>query len=146
MSKSNIYLLKFIVLQSFLIGLIPAMQIGHLSDLKWEKRIIIIVDDENFEFNKRAKQYQKELEERDLSIVFYNKGIAYLDNKIISDRFSKSVEKKIKNRKPRYSLILVGKDGGVKKTYLYETKLRVIFYDIDKMPMRKSEMRKSYKN
>ena len=94
------------------------MQIGHLSDLKWEKRIIIIVDDENFEFNKRAKQYQKELEERDLSIVFYNNGIAYLDNKIISDRFSKSVEKKVKNRKFRYSLILVGRDGGV-KTYIY---------------------------
>ena len=122
------------------------MQIDHLSDLKWEKRIIIIVDDENFEFNNRAKKYQKELEERDISIIFYNKGIAYLDNKIISDRFSNSVEKKIKNIKPRYSLILVGKDGGVKKTYLYETKINEIFYDIDKMPMRKSEMRKLIKN
>ena len=122
------------------------MQIGHLSDLKWEKRIIIIVDDENFEFNNRAKKYQKELEERDISIIFYNKGIAYLDNKIISDRFSKSVEKKIKSRKSRYSLILVGRDGGVKNTYLYETELRAIFNDIDKMPMRKYEMRKSIKN
>ena len=122
------------------------MQIGHLSDLKWEKRIIIVLNDENFEFNNRAKKYQKEIEERDISIVFYNKGIAYLDNKIISDRFSKSVERKIKNRNPRYSLILVGKDGGVKNTYLYEAKLRAIFYDIDKMPMRKSEMGKSIKN
>ena len=50
MSKSDIYLLKFIVVQFFLFSLIPAMQIVHLSDLKWEKRIIIIVDDENFEF------------------------------------------------------------------------------------------------
>ena len=106
------------------------MQIGHLSDLKWEKRIIIIVDDENFEFNNRAKKYQKELEERDIIIIFYNKGIAYLDNKIISDRFSKSVEKKIKSRKSRYSLILLGKDGGVKNTYSYEAKLSKIFYDI----------------
>ena len=146
MSKSYIYLLKFIVVQFFLFSLIPATQIGHLIDLKWEKRIIIIVDDENFEFNNRVKKYLKEFEERDISIVFYNKGIAYLDNKIISDRFSKSVEKKIKNRKPRCSLILVGKDGGVKNTYLYETKLKTIFYDIDKMPMRKSEMTKSIKN
>ena len=66
----------------------------------------------------QGKKYQKELEERDISIIFYNKGIAYLDNKIISDRFSKSVEKKVKNRKFRYSLILVGRDGGV-KTYIY---------------------------
>ena len=146
MSKSYIYLLKFIVVQFFLSSLIPAMQIVHLSDLKWEKRIIIIIDDENFEFNKRVKKYQKQFKERDISIIFYNKGIAYLDNKIISDRFSKSVEKKIKSRKSRYSLILLGKDGGVKNTYLYETKLSKIFYDIDQMPMRKSEMRKSLKN
>ena len=122
------------------------MQIVHLSDLKWKKRIIIVVNDENFKFNNRAKKYQRELKERDISIVFFKKGIAYLDNKIISDRFSNSVEKKIKNIKPRYSLILVGKDGGVKKTYLYETKINEIFYDIDKMPMRKSEMRKLIKN
>tara|TARA_B100001248_G_scaffold202021_1_gene156215 strand:- start:391 stop:582 length:192 start_codon:yes stop_codon:yes gene_type:complete len=63
------------------------MRIGNLSDLKWEKRIII-VDDDIFKSNNRAKKYQKEPEERDISIVFYNKGIAYLDNKIISDRFS----------------------------------------------------------
>ena len=129
-----------------MVNLIYAMQIVHLSDLKWEKRIIIIIDDENFEFNNELKSIKKNLEERDMSIVFYNKGIAYLNNKIISDRFSKSVEKKIKNRKSRYSLILVGKDGDVKNTYLYEAKLREIFYDIDKMPMRKFEMRKSIKN
>ena len=129
-----------------MVNFIYAMQIDHLSELKWEKRIIIIIDDERFEFNKRAKKYQKELEERDMSIVFYNKGIAYLNDKIISDRFSKSVEKKIKNRESRYSLILVGKDGDVKNTYLYEAKLREIFYDIDKMPMRKFGMRKTVEN
>ena len=129
-----------------MVNFIYAMQIDHLSELKWEKRIIIIIDDENFEFNKRAKKYQKELEERDMSIVFYNKGIAYLNDKIISDRFSKSVEKKIKNWESRYSLILVGKDGDVKNTYLYEAKLREIFYDIDKMPMRKFGMRKTVEN
>ena len=78
------------------------MQIVHLSDLKWKKRIIIVVNDENFKFNNRAKKYQRELKERDISIVFFKKGIAYLDNKIISDRFSNSVEKKIKNIKLFY--------------------------------------------
>ena len=146
MSKSDIYPLKFIIVQFFLSSLIPAKQIVHLSDLKWEKRIIIIVDDENFEFNNTVKKYQEQFKERDISVVFYNKGIAYLDNKIISDRFSKSVEKKIKSRKSRYSLILLGKDGSVKNTYSYETQLSKIFYDIDQMPMRKSEMRKSLKN
>jgi len=54
----------------FLIKLISADQISHLSDLKWKKRIIIIAEDENFYFNKRVKKYQKELEEREISIIF----------------------------------------------------------------------------
>ena len=54
----------------FLTKLITADQIGHLSDLKWKKRIIIIIDDENFNFNKRIKKYQKEIEEREISIIF----------------------------------------------------------------------------
>ena len=59
MSKSYIYLFKIYSSTIFLSSLIPAMQIGHLSDLKWGKRIIIIVDDENFEFNKKGKKISK---------------------------------------------------------------------------------------
>ena len=92
--------MKFLIIYFFLIKLITADQIGHLSDLKWKKRIIIITDDENFNFNKRIKKYQKEIEEREISIIFFNKNIAYLDNKIISKKFSNSVEKKNKKNKP----------------------------------------------
>ena len=132
-------ILKFLVIYFFLNKLITADQIGHLSDLKWKKRIIIITDDENFNFNKRIKKYQKEIEEREISIIFFNKNIAYLDNKIISKKFSNSVEKKIN---PYHRLILIGKDGGVKNSYLFETELGKIFYDVDKMPMRRYEVKK----
>ena len=134
--------LKFLVIYFFLIKLITADQIGHLSDLKWKKRIIIITDDENFNFNKRIKKYQKEIEEREISIIFFNNNIAYFDNKIISKKFSNSVEKKIKNINPYHRLILIGKDGGVKDSFLFETELEKIFYDIDKMPMRRYELKK----
>ncbi len=62
--------------------------------------------------------------------------------------FSKSVENKIKNIKSYHRLILIGKDGGVKNSYLFETELDKIFYDIDKMPMRRYEvkMRNSIKS
>ena len=63
-------ILKFLIIYFFLIKLITANQIGHLSGLKWKKRIIIITDDENFNFNKRIKKYQKEIEEREISIIF----------------------------------------------------------------------------
>ena len=135
-------ILKFLIIYFFLIKLVTADQIGHLSDLKWKKRIIIITDDEHFNFNKRIKKYQKEIEEREISIIFFNKNIAYLDNKIISKKFSNSVEKKIKKINPYHRLILIGKDGGVKNSYLYETELGKIFYDIDKMPMRRYEVKK----
>ena len=135
-------ILKFLILYFFLIKLITADQIGHLSDLKWKKRIIIIADDENFNFNKKVKKYRKALEEREISIIFFNKGIAYSDNKIISKKFSESVEDKIKNINPYHRLILIGKDGGVKNSYLFETELEKIFYDVDKMPMRRYEVKK----
>ena len=87
-------ILKFLIIYLIITKLNTADQIGHLRDLKWKKRIIIITDDENFNFNKRIKKYQKEIEEREISIIFFNKNIAYLDNKIISKKFSNSVEKK----------------------------------------------------
>ena len=135
-------ILKFLIIYFFLIKIISAEQIGLLSDLKWKKRIIIIADDENFNFNKRIKKYRKEIEEREISIIFFNKNIAYLDNKIISKKFSNSVEKKIKDINPYHRLILIGKDGGVKNSYLFETELEKIFYDVDKMPMRRYEVKK----
>lgn len=135
-------ILKFLIINFFLIKFITADQIGHLGDLKWKKRIIIIAGDENFNFNKRIKKYQKEIEEREISIIFFNKNIAYLDNKIISKKFSNSVEKKIKKINPYHRLILIGKDGGVKNSYLFETELEKIFYDVDKMPMRRYEVKK----
>ena len=135
-------ILKFFIIYFFLIKLIAADQIGHLNDLKWKKRIIIIADDENFNFKKRIKNYRKEIEEREISIIFFNKNIAYLDNKIISKKFSNSVGNKIKNKNPYHRLILIGKDGGVKNSYLFETELEKIFYDVDKMPMRKYEVKK----
>ena len=38
--------------------------------------------------------------------------------------------------------MLIRKDGGVNNFYLVETKLEKIFYDIDKMQMRRSEVKK----
>ena len=137
--------LKFILFPFFLHNLILAGDVINLSDLKWKKRTIIIVDDENFDFKRRLKKYQKEIEERDIVLVFYNKSVAYLDNRIISKKFSKSVAIKIKKINSNHQLILLGKDGSIKKTYPFETKITEIFYDIDQMPMRISEMRKKTK-
>ena len=91
------------------------------------------------------KNYLKEIEKRDIVLVFYNKLVAYLDNRIISKKFSKSVASKIKKINSNHQLILLGKDRSIKKTYPSETKITEIFYDIDQMPMRISEMRKKTK-
>ena len=136
---------KILLFPFFLHNLILAGDVINLSDLKWKKRAIIIVGDENFDFKGRLKKYQKEIEERDIVLVFYNKSVAFLDNRIISKKFSKSVANKIKKMNANHQLILLGKDGNVKKTYSFETKITEIFYDIDQMPMRISEMRKKIK-
>ena len=62
--------------------------------------------------------------------------------KLFQRSFLIQLKKKIKNINPYRRLILIGKDGGVKNSYLFETELEKIFYDVDKMPMRRYEVKK----
>ena len=87
-------IIKFILFQFFLNILIIAEDLNHLNDLKWKKRIIIIVDDESFALKNRLKKYQKEFEARDISIFFYNKPITYFSDKIISWIFLDQLKEK----------------------------------------------------
>ena len=54
--------------------------------------------------------------------------------------FTKSVFEKINDLDDTKYLILIGKDGQVKNSYSSKNKLENIFYDVDRMPMRKYEM------
>ena len=134
-------MIKYIITVYFLINLIIAKQLSHLNDLKWKNRILVVLYDNEFQFFKNIKQNIKGLDERNFVIISFHNARAFIDEKPMSEKFSRSVSQKIKNINPNHRLILIGKDGSIKSSYLFETELEKIFYDVDKMPMRKYEMK-----
>ena len=60
----------------------------------------------------------------------------------MSKIFSKSIINKIKNINSNHYFILIGKDGQVKSSYDSRIEIEKILSDVDRMPMRKYEMKK----
>jgi len=134
-------MLKYIALLFLLMSAIIAKQLSHIDDLQWRNRIIIVINDKNFDFQEKIKQNQMGVDERKISIIFYNKKAVYFENKLMSEKFSISVSEKLINIDENHRIILIGKDGGIKSSYSFETDLGKIFRDIDQMPMRRNELK-----
>ena len=117
-------------------------QADHIRDLKWQKRILVINTGDKIEMQKLTSFYSEELKDRDFVVIQLDGHEAYCDEKKMSRRFTKSLLKKIKNFDESDYFILLGKDGGVKNSFTKGTEMRIIFNQVDSMPMRINEMRK----
>ena len=135
-------LLKSILI--LIINLIPVAQINHINDLRWSNRVLVIINDGSIDFSKKINLYKKEFDERDFLIIYINGKNTFINNKKMSKQFSDSIFKKIKNINSNH-FFLIGKDGQVKNSYSFRTGLEKIFYDVDRMPMRKYEMQNRIK-
>ncbi len=116
--------------------------IDHLRDLKWQKRVLVVNTGDRIEIKKLTAVYYKDLNDRDFVVIQLDGHEAYYDEKKMSRRFTKSLLKKIKNVDESDYFILLGKDGGVKNSFTKGTEMRIIFNQVDSMPMRINEMRK----
>lgn len=100
-----------------------------LSDYRWENRIILIFGNDQQTVSKQNEVFyakKKDLEERDLR-VFINPETKEMQ--------------KIRHE-TGFEVILIGKDGGVKKRKTELITTEELFGIIDAMPMRQSEMRR----
>ena len=127
-----------------MINLIQIEQINHINDLRWNNRVLVIIDDGKINFSKKINLYKKEFDKRDFMIIYINEKNTFINNKKMSKQFSDSILKKIKNINNNH-FFLIGKDGQVKNSYSFRIGLEKIFYDVDKMPMRKYEMQNRIK-
>ena len=112
----------------------------HLKDLKWKNRVLVVVTNDKEEINDLITIYNIELTEREFVIIQFDGENSFIDNKLMSKRFSYSLKKKVKSIPEEVHLILIGKDGQIKSLYTKNTNLNEIFSDVDKMPMRMNEM------
>tara|TARA_B100000886_G_scaffold299659_1_gene228296 strand:+ start:420 stop:839 length:420 start_codon:yes stop_codon:yes gene_type:complete len=114
----------------------------HLKDLKWKNRVLVVVTKDKEEINEITKIHNVELTEREFVIIQFDGENSFIDDKLMSKRFSYSLKKKVKDLPEEVHLILIGKDGEIKNLYTKNTNLNEIFTEVDKMPMRMNEMRR----
>ncbi|NML66424.1 DUF4174 domain-containing protein [Hymenobacter sp. RP-2-7] len=107
---------------------------------KWKKRVLLVVAPRADE---AAYRQQKQLlaatpdglHERDM-LVLDVRG----DQLTPADR--QYAEQELKLKLTRFEVVLIGKDGGVKQRSPHPLTPQALFGTIDKMPMRRQEMRR----
>ena len=122
--------------------LITLENIDHINDLKWKNRVLVIESDEDIDFSTKINLFKSEFDERDFIIIYINEQNSFINNRRMSNYFTRSVLKKIKSFESKSCFYLIGKDGQVKNAYPSLIEIEKIFSDVDKMPMRKFEVRK----
>jgi hypothetical protein len=118
-----------------------------LSDYRWKHRPLFIfapsVTDATFlELDKRLIQSVPEIEDRDMIIFrIFEDSPSRVSNKPMPPRDAEALRRRFGIETGRFTVVLVGKDGGVKWVAHRDADLQSIFNLIDSMPMRQQEMR-----
>lgn len=131
--------LKTILLLFLMHG--SALSAQQLSDFKWKNRVLILSNSPTHTDDVKnalqvIKESSKEIEQRDLIILIYKKDNLYnLDDKEVLFKHTNSTIKHLNG------FLLIGKDGGIKSKQPYPLQLEEIFELIDRMPMRRAEVK-----
>jgi len=117
------------------------------EQFKWKNRLLLVFAPDSshplFESLQRDISTRKhEVDDRDL-VVFEILGVgtSKRDGTQLDPHMAASLRKRFDISPKAFSLILVGKDGGIKLRKNDPVKLEEIFRLIDSMPMRQDEMR-----
>ena len=119
-----------------------------LSRFQWINRLLLIFapSDESLpliSMQRSLTDNRLQVEDRDL-VVFkiLEAGESTMDSKPINLQTVQRLQEKFTITRGRFTVILIGKDGGIKLKRSEQTSLKDIFVLIDAMPMRQEEMRR----
>jgi hypothetical protein len=119
----------------------------NLSDYRWKHRLLFIfapstTDATFLALDKRLAQSALEIEDRDMIIfrIFENSPSRVSDKPLLPGD-DEALRRRFGIETGRFTVVLVGKDGGVKLVAHRNADLQSIFNLIDSMPMRQQEMR-----
>jgi hypothetical protein len=117
-----------------------------LSSQKWKNRVLLV-----FAPTTGSSAYQQQMElfnkykqdfaERDLVLIqVLSEGKSYANGHPIDSASASKLRARFGIAKQDFRVVLVGKDGGTKRTDSNPIQARTIFNEIDAMPMRQQEM------
>ena len=120
-----------------------------LRSFEWKNRVLIISGTESKYQNQfdYLKVNKNEFIDRDMVVILINKDGSKISQdglknfKSVDYESASSIKKRFNFED--FSLILIGKDGGVKYRAHEPVKINKIFELIDKMPMRMQEIKES---
>ena len=121
-----------------------------LSRYTWKNRLLLLfAPDRNHPFFEGLQQAlverSAEVTDRDLVIFeMLESDVSRVDGADIDSQTSRYLREKFKISPSAFSVILIGKDGGIKLQRGEQTNLEDIFGLIDSMPMRREEIRQKH--
>ena len=150
-------MIKCHIALTLLIGLFAGAALGKDTDsvdlnaYQWKNRLLLLFasSEENpayLTLKKEIDRQAMEVKNRDL-LVFYvlEKGKSRLDSERLTPDQALFLRKRLSVSSGRFTIILIGKDGGEKIRQESPIDLKEIFAIIDAMPMRQQEMKKKSK-
>jgi hypothetical protein len=118
-----------------------------LNQFKWKNRLLFIFSPQSsdslfMDLQSEISTQSSEIIDRDL-IVFkiFENGLSFMNTTEIHSDLAQNIRKQFTVSPGLFTVILVGKDGGVKLRRNAQVNLKDIFALIDAMPMRQEEMR-----
>ncbi|WP_235298780.1 DUF4174 domain-containing protein [Portibacter marinus] len=122
------------------------MKAQDLSKHQWENRILVLMIDQETDIYQKQMKFLQDHEDglKDRKLLVYTAranqlSIGLKEKNTIPDS---SIYNNYKKNNGNFEMILIGLDGSVKERYKAVTKPDDIFKTIDKMPMRRAEMRR----
>ena len=122
-------------------------QAVDLSDYTWRNRLLVLAapkapDPEVERALQVATTKSADLDDRDTIVVqLYHHGESRVDDRLIGGAEARVMREQLGIAPNDHVLLLIGKDGTVKRKGSLATDLDAILRQIDAMPMRREEMR-----
>ena len=118
-----------------------------LDTYRWKNRLLLVFAPTPSlpgfaAFDRDLARRTAEVSDRDV-IVFriLEKAPSRVEEKPLSSKEAEALRHRFSVKPGRFTVILIGKDGGVKMVREHDADLQEIFDRIDSMPMRQQEMR-----
>jgi hypothetical protein len=150
-------MIKCFFVLTLLIGLFAGAALGKDTDsvdlnaYQWKNRLLLLFasseeDQDYLTLKKEIDRQATEVKDRDL-LVFYvlERGESRLGHERLNPHQALFLKRHLSVPSGRFTIILIGKDGGEKIRQESPVDLKEILAIIDAMPMRQQEMKKKSK-
>ena len=120
---------------------------ADLANYRWKNRLLLIfspteINEAYKAFEAKLKGAASEVEDRDLILFrIFENGLSFIGSQSMSAQDAEALRRRFPSATGQFSVVLIGKDGGIKLEQKDQADINKIFDRIDSMPMRQQEIK-----